>query len=181
MQRSARHICRYRWRRLSHSTQHACRKMWQHERGGGRGCFCSQKLWPQVWLLQEEVEDTQGDTATYIEDPAFISMTQQMRPSRWRRSLVDVFVFGWAESRWTLLKYRYEGYEQPEWQPEQLLRRDGCHAAIRDFWCKSGLTPDKEFYVDNDNFRCCVCARLYKRWQDIKVHQTKTKNYNMTK
>ena len=83
--------------------------------------------------------------------------------------------FGWAEARWMLVKF--EGYDEPECQPEHLLRRDGCLSAIRDFWCKSGLAPDKEFYADEKNHRCDVCAKVYKRQQDLKAHQTKEKHH----
>ena len=36
------------------------------------------------------------------------------------------------------------------------------------------MAPDKEFYPDNDNHRCDVCAHTYKRKQDLKAHQTRT-------
>ena len=78
--------------------------------------------------------------------------------------LVDVF--GWVEARWFLVKY--EGYEVPEWSREHLLRRDGCHDAIRDFWVSSGLAPEKEFYPDKANNRCDVCAKTYRRRQDLR-------------
>ena len=55
-----------------------------------------------------------------------------------------VGVFDRIESRWMLVKF--EGYDEPEYEREKLLRRDGCHAAIRSFWAKSGLSPDKEYY-----------------------------------
>ena len=58
---------------------------------------------------------------------------------------------------------KFEGYDEPEWQPEHLLRRDGCHSAIRDFWCKSGLASDKEFYAGEESHRCDVYAKVYKR------------------
>ena len=83
-----------------------------------------------------------------------------------------VGVFGWLENRWLLVKW--EGYEEPDWQPEHLLRRDGCHDAIREFWCKNGLDPGKIFYQDNDHHRCDVCARSYRRKQDLKAHKTRT-------
>ena len=69
-----------------------------------------------------------------------------------------VGVFGWVEARWFLVKY--EGYDEPEWSREHLLQRDGCHAAIRDFWISSGLAPVKEFYPDKENNRCDVCAKV---------------------
>ena len=83
-----------------------------------------------------------------------------------------VGVFGWLEARWFLVKY--EGYVEPEWSREHLLRRDGCHAAIRDFWISSGLSPEKKFYPDKTCNRCDVCARVYRRKQDLKAHQTRT-------
>ena len=69
---------------------------------------------------------------------------------------------------------KWEGYEQPEWEREHLLRRDGCHAAIRSFWARSGLSPDKKYYEDESAHRCDVCARAYKRKQDLKAHRTRT-------
>ena len=83
-----------------------------------------------------------------------------------------VGVFGRIEARWMLVKW--EGYPEPEWEREHLLRRDGCHAAIRSFWAKSGLSPDKEFYEDVHSHRCDVCARTFKRRQDLKAHKTRT-------
>ena len=83
-----------------------------------------------------------------------------------------VGVFGRIEARWMLVKW--EGYSEPEWEREHLLRRDGCHAAIRSFWAKSGLSPDKEFYEDAHSHRCDVCARTFKRRQDLKAHKTRT-------
>ena len=83
-----------------------------------------------------------------------------------------VGVFGRIEARWMLVKW--EGYEQPEWEREHLLRRDGCHAAIRSFWTRSGLSPDKKYYEDESAHRCDVCARAYKRKQDLKAHRTRT-------
>ena len=81
-------------------------------------------------------------------------------------------VFGRIEVRWILVKW--EGYDKPEWEREHLLRRDGCHETIRSFWTSSGLPPDKEFYDDTHNHRCDVCARTFKRKQDLKAHKTRT-------
>ena len=50
-------------------------------------------------------------------------------------NIVDVF--GWLENRWMLVKW--EVYAEPEWEREHLLRGDGWHEAIREFWSKSGL------------------------------------------
>ena len=92
-------------------------------------------------------------------------------------------VFGHKESRWFLVKYR--GYEEPEWSREHLLLRDGCNDIIRDFWSTSGLNPNKQFYADNSANRCPICAKTYKRPQDLKAHQTRTghkhaKTYKVT-
>ena len=48
-------------------------------------------------------------------------------------NIVDVF--GYAHSRWFLVKYK--GYEEPEWSREHLLLRDGCRDTIRDFWSRT--------------------------------------------
>ena len=37
-----------------------------------------------------------------------------------------------------------------------------------------GLSPDKEFYEDVHSHRCDVCARTFKRRQDLKAHKTRT-------
>ena len=59
-----------------------------------------------------------------------------------------VGVFGHKDARW--FKVKWSGYDEPEWEREHLLRRDGCHDAIRDFWAASGLAPTKSFYQDID-------------------------------
>ena len=53
-------------------------------------------------------------------------------------------VFDRIEVRWMLVKF--EGYDEPEYEREHLIRRDDCHATIRSFWVKSGLSLDKEYY-----------------------------------
>ena len=47
---------------------------------------------------------------------------------------------------------------------------------IRTFWDKSGLSPCEEFY-EIDEHRCEVCAKVYKRAQDLKTHKTKKKHH----
>ena len=85
-------------------------------------------------------------------------------------------VFGHISNRWYLV--RWEGYEEPEWERSRQLEADGCHEVIRSFWEKSGLSPCKEMYTDpNGKHRCEVCARCFKRSQDLKAHRTRTKHY----
>ena len=82
-------------------------------------------------------------------------------------------VFGFATSRWFLVKY--QGHEKPEWNREHLLKRDGCHDAIRSYWAKSGRNPSKHFYNDpNGKFRCTVCNKTFSRNQDLKAHRTRS-------
>ena len=72
---------------------------------------------------------------------------------------------------------KWSGYDEPEWEREHLLSRDGCHASIRSFWVQSGLNPGKKFYPDPDNgHRCQVCAKSYKRLQDLRAHHTRSKH-----
>ena len=72
---------------------------------------------------------------------------------------------------------KYVGYPEPEWSREHLLERDGCSDVIREFWRESGLSPCKIMYPDPvHKHRCAVCARVYKRAQDLKTHVTKTKH-----
>ena len=59
-----------------------------------------------------------------------------------------VGVFGHKDSRFFLVKW--EGYEEPEWEREHVLKRDKCHDMIRSFLAKSDLRPMKEFYPDED-------------------------------
>ena len=51
---------------------------------------------------------------------------------------------------------------------------------IRAFWDKSGLSPAKEFYEDETANRCEVCARSFKRRQDLKAHQTRMRHHVTT-
>ena len=44
-------------------------------------------------------------------------------------------VFGHKDNRWFKTKYR--GHRKLEWSREHLIRRDGCHEVIRQFWSKS--------------------------------------------
>ena len=85
-------------------------------------------------------------------------------------------VFGKVDARWYLVKF--EGYEEPEWQRGHLLEID-AKDAVRHFWTKSGLSPCEDFYPDPENLnRCTVCAKTFKRPQDLKAHRTRTKHYD---
>ena len=84
-----------------------------------------------------------------------------------------VGVFGSKDARWFNVKFK--DYEQPEWEREHLLRRDGCGEMIRDFWARSNLEPNAAFYPDPEgHHRCGTCGKKYKRAQDLKTHRTKT-------
>ena len=85
-----------------------------------------------------------------------------------------VGVFGRINSRW--FRVKYAGYSEPEWNREHLLLRDGCRDTIRSFWEKSGMSPTQEFY-DVDAHKCEVCAREFKRKQDLKAHKTRAKHH----
>ena len=63
-------------------------------------------------------------------------------------------VFGHRHSRW--FKVKWEGHDEPEWEREHLLVRDGCGDSIRDFWATSGKQPSKEFYEDKDGKHRCT-------------------------
>ena len=65
----------------------------------------------------------------------------------------------------------------PEWQPGHLLVTDGCQDSIRDFWSRSGLPPAQKMYEDPTANRCCVCARTFKRPQDLKAHCTRERHH----
>lgn len=67
-----------------------------------------------------------------------------------------VGVFGDVDARWFLVKW--EGYEDPEWEREHLLTRDGCHGIIRDFWTQSGLSPCEKFYARRPERRPQMCS-----------------------
>ena len=45
--------------------------------------------------------------------------------------------FGHVDNRWLLVKWR--GHQEPEWERQHLLERDGCHEAVREFWSQSGI------------------------------------------
>ena len=69
--------------------------------------------------------------------------------------------------------------DTPEWERGRQLEKDGCHKMIRSFWQKSGLSPTKDFYDDNNTNRCEVCVKTFKRRQDLKAHQTRMR-HNVT-
>ena len=43
-----------------------------------------------------------------------------------------VGAFGHVDNRWLLVKWK--GYDDPEWNRQHLLERDGCHEVVREFW-----------------------------------------------
>ena len=57
-----------------------------------------------------------------------------------------VGVFGHVDNRWLLVKW--QGHQEPEWERQHLLERDGCHEVVREFWAKSGLNPCKSYIQD---------------------------------
>ena len=84
-----------------------------------------------------------------------------------------VGVFGSKDARW--FKVKWKDYEEPEWEREHLLRRDGCGEIIRSFWARSDLQPNASYYPDPDgHHRCGTCGRKYARAQDLKAHRTRT-------
>ena len=87
-------------------------------------------------------------------------------------------VFGRIGNRWYLVKWA--GYDIPEWERGRQLEKDGCHEMIRSFWEKSGLSPAKEFFDDESAHRCEVCAKDFKRGQDLKAHQTRMRHHVTT-
>ena len=90
-------------------------------------------------------------------------------------NIVDVF--GRIEQCWFLVKW--ERYEEPDWERERLLRKDGCHETIRSFWDRTGLSPCKDFYEDPEELhsRCDVCVKAYKRLQDLKSQMTRKRHH----
>ena len=81
---------------------------------------------------------------------------------------------------------QWAGYPEPEWERENLLLRDGCQDETRDFWVRSGLKSNKQFYPEPDGkHRCTVCGHTYlhtyKRKQDLKTHQTRKKHIDTDK
>ena len=54
--------------------------------------------------------------------------------------------FGHVDNRWLLVKW--VDYQDPEWNRQHLLERDGCHEAVREFWSQSGLNPCEQFITD---------------------------------
>ena len=92
-------------------------------------------------------------------------------------SIVDVF--GYAHSRWFLVKYK--GYQMSEWSREHLLLRDGCRDSIREFWSRTGKQPNKKYYPDPEGkHRCTICGKPYKRARDLKAHRTRMKHHEET-
>ena len=88
-----------------------------------------------------------------------------------------VGVFGHKDARWFQVKW--EGYDEPEWEREHLLKRDKWHEAIRSFWAASDLLPTRDFYPDpQDKNRCTVCARTFARPQDLKTHRKRKGHYD---
>ena len=86
-----------------------------------------------------------------------------------------ITVFGYKSARW--FKTRLRGHAKLHWEREHLLVRDGCTDTIKDFWAKSGLLPNKEYYPDQDGLhRCTVCNKTYTRAQDLKAHQTRKRH-----
>ena len=81
------------------------------------------------------------------------------------------------DARFFLVKW--EGYEEPEWKREHLLKRDKCHDMIRSFWATSDLRPTQESYPDaDDKNRCTVCYKTFARPQDLKAHRTRTGHHD---
>ena len=71
-----------------------------------------------------------------------------------------VGAFGHVDNRWLLVKWA--GYQDPEWNRQHLLERDGCHEAVRDFWSQSGLNPCEQFIQDADGkHRCAICCKVF--------------------
>ena len=86
-------------------------------------------------------------------------------------------VFGQVDHRWFLVKY--VGHRVPEWSRGHLRLTDGCEESIRDFWSKSGKSPNQNFYLDPQRrHRCAVCGCSYKRAQDLKSHITRKGHQN---
>lgn len=84
-----------------------------------------------------------------------------------------VGVFGWRSNRWFLVKW--VGYKESEWERAHILLQDGCNDAIRQFWLDHGLSPCKEYYDDpHGKHRCDICAKSFKRDQDLKAHRTRS-------
>ena len=77
---------------------------------------------------------------------------------------------------------KWVGYDEEEWERENLLVRDGCTDSIRHFWATSQLDPTQDFYKDpTGQHRCTVCCKSYKRDQDLKAHKTREGHHESTK
>ena len=91
-----------------------------------------------------------------------------------------IVVFGHITYRWYLVKWA--GYDESEWERGRLLEKDGCADSIRSFWDKSGLMPSVTDYPDpHGRHRCPVCAKTYKRAQDLKTHKTRERHHEVNK
>ena len=73
---------------------------------------------------------------------------------------------------------KYDGHEQPEWNREHLMNRDGCQDTIRSYWSMSNLNPSQDFYPDPEGaVKCTVCCKTFKRQQDLKAHRTRQRHH----
>ena len=87
-------------------------------------------------------------------------------------------VFDKIDNSWYLVKWTE--YDIPECERGRQLEKDGYHEMIKSIWEKSGLSPVKEFYDDETAHRCEVCAKDFKRRQDLKAHQTRMRDHVTT-
>ena len=84
-----------------------------------------------------------------------------------------VGVFDINTTRW--FKVKWKDYEEPEWEREHLLRRDGCGEMIHEFCTRTNLRSNARYYPDPVvHHRCGTCGKQYKRAQDLKAHRTRT-------
>ena len=67
-----------------------------------------------------------------------------------------VGVFSHKDTRFFLRIVKWEGYEEPEWEREYLLKRDKYHDMIRSFWTTSHVRSTQEFYPDTDDKNRCT-------------------------
>ena len=82
-------------------------------------------------------------------------------------------VFGTPKDRW----FRVEWQDHPgkdSWEPERSLQRQGCGAAIIQYWEESRLNPSTDFFADPDGvWRCWTCGRGYKSDRTLAAHITR--------